>query len=240
MDRCVARRRRHRGCLPAGDPGRLGCPDRPVQVFTGPGPSPSTVTTTTTEAPADEVEEKDREDVAQQEYGTATTIIANVIGGAIQLFCLVGMVFVAYWLGRRAVRAWRLRRRFDVPPDVDFETVEPGHPQRVRKAMAADAEEQLRMLLEGVPRNAIVACWHRFEMQAVDAGLPRHPWETSAEFALRMLERAEVDSGAVSRLLDLYREARFSEHDLGEPDRAAAVAALREIHGQVVARRVGR
>lgn len=212
----------------------------PSQVFTGPGPSPSTETTTTSEAPIDEAKEKDREDVAQQEYGTATTIIANVIGGAIQLFCLVGMVFVAWWLARRAVRAWRLRRRYDAPPDTDFETLVGGDPQRVRRAIEADAEEQLRLLLAGEPRNAIVACWHRFEMQAVDAGLPRHPWETSSEFALRMLERADVDSGAVSRLLDLYREARFSEHDLDESDRAAAVVALREIQSQVAGRRVGR
>jgi hypothetical protein len=209
----------------------------PSQVFTGPGPSPSSETTTTTEAPVEEVKELDREDVENREYGAATTIIANVIGGAIQLFCLLGMMFVAYWLGRRAIRAWHLRRRYDAPPTADFETLEDGHPERVRTAMADDAEEQLRLLLDGAPRNAIVACWHRFEMQAVESGLPRHPWETSSEFALRMLDRAEVDSAAVNRLLDLYREARFSEHDLDEADRAAAAAALRAIHTQVGARR---
>lgn len=212
----------------------------PSEVFTGPGPSPSTETTTTTEAPIEQLEEMDREDVERQEYGAATSIIANLIGGAIQLFCLVGMVFVAYLLARRAVKAWRLRRRYDVPESVDFETAEAGHPDRVRHAMAADAEEQLRLLLEGQPRNAIVACWHRFEMQGVESGLPRHPWETSSEFALRMLERADVDSRSVGRLLDLYREARFSEHDLDESDRTAAAAALREIQAQVGARRVGR
>ncbi|WP_310526450.1 DUF4129 domain-containing protein [Nocardioides sp.] len=208
----------------------------PSHVFTGPGPTPSSETTTTSEAPIEQVREKRREDVAQQEYGAATSIIANVIGGAIQLFCLGGMLYVAFWLARRATRAWRLRRHFDVAPDVDFETVPPGHPRRARKAMALDAEEQLRLLLDGEPRNAIVACWHRFEMQAVESGLARHPWETSSEFALRMLEQADIDSGPVSRLLDLYREARFSEHDLDESDRAAAAAALREIQAQVGAR----
>jgi hypothetical protein len=110
----------------------------------------------------------------------------------------------------------------------------------VRTAMADDAEEQLRLLLDGEPRNAIVACWHRFEMQALESGLPRHPWETSSEFALRMLDRADVDSAAVNRLLELYREARFSEHDLVESHRTAAAGALREIHVQVGARRAGR
>ena len=209
----------------------------PSQVFTGPGPSPSRETTTTTEAPVEQVEELDREDIENREYGAATTIVANVIGGAIQLFCLLGILFAAYWLGRRAVRAWRLRRRYDVPPTADFETLEDGHPERVRTAMADDAEEQLRLLLDGEPRNAIVACWHRFEMQALESGLPRHPWETSSEFALRMLDRADVDSAAVNRLLELYREARFSEHDLVESHRTAAAEALREIHVQVGARR---
>jgi len=209
----------------------------PSQVFTGPGPSPSTVTTTTTEAPIDEVEEKDREDVEAQEYGAATSIIANLVGGAIQLFALVGMLYVAVWLVRRALRSWRLRRRYDAPTDVDFETVEPGHPDRVRRAIATDVDEQLQLLLDGEPRNAIVACWHRFEMQAVESGLARRPWETSSEFTLRMLERAEVDSAPVGRLLDLYREARFSEHDLDESDRADAAAALREIQAQVAIRR---
>ena len=210
----------------------------PSEVFTGPGPQPSSETTTTTsEAPIDEAKELERKDIEEREYGATTIIIANVIGGAIQLFCLLGMLFVAYWLGRRALRAWQLRRRYDVPPTADFETLEDGHPERVRTAMAEDAEEQLQLLLDGEPRNAIVACWHRFEMQAVESGLPRHPWETSSEFALRMLERADVDSAAVGRLLDLYREARFSQHALVESDRAAAAAALREIQAQVGARR---
>ena len=209
----------------------------PSQVFTGPGPLPSSETTTTSEAPIEEVEATDREDIERREYGTATSIIANVIGGAIQLVCLLGMMFVAYLLSRRAVRAWQLRRHFDAPESADFETLEGGHPHRVRRAMATDADEQLRLLSEGAPRNAIVACWHRFEVQAVEAGLPRHPWETSAEFALRMLERADVDAAAVSRLLDLYREARFSKHDLDESDRAAAGAALRDIQAHVGAGR---
>jgi hypothetical protein len=105
--------------------------------------------------------------------------------------------------------------------------------------MATDADEQLRLLLDGQPRNAIVACWHRFEMQAVEAGLARQPWETSSEFALRMLERADVDATAVSRLMELYREARFSEHDLDESHRTAAAAALRRIQAQAGARQGG-
>ncbi|MEO5663755.1 MAG: DUF4129 domain-containing protein [Nocardioides sp.] len=206
----------------------------PSSVLTGPGPIMGPTTTSTpTETPPLE-QEMDREDVAQKEYGPATSIIVNVIGGAIQLFCVVAMGFVAWWIARRAARSWRLRRRHDTPLDAEFELLEDGHPERVRRTMIADADEQLRLLLEGHPRNAIVACWHRFEVQAVEAGLSRHPWETSSEFALRLLDRAEIDPAPVSRLLELYREARFSEHDLDEGDRDAAAAALRQIQSQVV------
>lgn len=207
----------------------------PSSVLTGPGPIMRATVSTPTETPV-EVETMDREDIEQREYGAATSIIANVIGGAIQLFCVVAMGFLVWLLARRAVRSWRLRRRIDAPPDVEFESLADGDPQRVRRVMADDAEEQLRLLLEGHPRNAIVACWHRFEVQAVEAGLARHPWETSSEFALRLLDRADVDPHAVTRLLELYREARFSEHDLGEGDRDEAADALRQIQSHVVRR----
>lgn len=207
----------------------------PSPVLTGQGPvMGSTTTSTPTETPV--AEETDREDVEEREHGAGTTLVTNLIGYALQLFALAVMLLVPVWLGRRALRAWRLRRRFDTPPDVDFTTLEGGDPERVRHAMTSDADEQLRLLLEGHPRNAIVACWHRFEVQAVEAGLARHPWETSSEFALRLLDRADVDPQAVSRLLELYREARFSEHALGEDDRDAAVASLRQIQSRAVRR----
>lgn len=213
----------------------------PSDVFAGPGPARSSPTTTSpiTTPPLPESDLTRQE--LEKEYGdnTASTA-AKVLGAAIQLLALAGAGFLLYLLGRRALRAWRNRRRFDRPPDVDFETIEDGHPERVRRAMTEDATEQLRVLSEGQPRNAIVACWHRFELQAAAAGLPRHQWETSSELALRMFDRADVDSGAVSRLMGLYREARFSEHELGEAERAAAIAALTEIQAQVRSRQVRR
>jgi len=205
----------------------------PSQVLTGPGPAPTSKTTTTSEAPIEQVEELDRKDIEQREYGATTSIIVNVIGGAIQLSVLAGMLLVAFLLLRRARRAWQLRRRYEAPARADFDVLEAGHPEHVRRTMASDASTQLGLLLEGQPRNAIVASWHRFEVQAEQSGLPRHAWETSSEFARRMLDVAEVDSSAVSRLLELYREARFSEHELGESDREAAVEALRGIQSQI-------
>ena len=57
----------------------------PSEVFIGPGPTPSSETTTTSAAPVDAVEELDRKDIEEREYGATTSIVANVSGGAIQL-----------------------------------------------------------------------------------------------------------------------------------------------------------
>lgn len=206
----------------------------PSSVLTGPGPLITAKTTTTTTPPIEEIETT-AERVAQgPDNGSLGSIIIAVIGGALVLFAAIVIGWLAYLLARRVWTAWTLRRRFEAPSDVEFDTLEAGGSASARRAMASDVDEQLRLLLEGQPRNAIVACWHRFEVQAVEAGLSRHPWETPSEFALRLLERAEVDPSAVSDLLELYREARFSEHELDEDDRTAAGAALRTIQSQVV------
>lgn len=206
----------------------------PSPVLTGPGPLISARTTSTSEPPINEVDTTAENVARGPESGNLGSIVITVIGAAMVVFAGLAIAGLLYALGRRAWTAWRFRRRYDAPPAFDFETVESGGRTSARRAMASDADEQLRMLLEGQPRNAIVACWHRFEVQAVEAGLARHPWETPSEFAIRLLDRAEVDPAAVSRLLDLYREARFSGHDLDEDDRVAATAALREIQTQVV------
>lgn len=205
----------------------------PSPVLTGPGPLISSTTTTTSEPPINEVDTTAERAARGTESGSLGSIILAVVGGALVVFAALVIAWLAYLLARRAWTAWQDRRRSDAPLSVDFAMLEAGEPARARRAMASDADEQLRLLLEGQPRNAIVACWHRFEVQAVEAGLARHPWETPSEFALRLLERAEVDAAAVSSLLQLYREARFSEHELDEDDRTAAAAALRMIQTQV-------
>ena len=103
-------------------------------------------------------------------------------------------------------------------------------PARVAREMLADAQEQRQTLLEGSPRNAVVACWSRFESQGGAAGVERRAWETSSEYTLRMLDLVDAYEPAVSRLGALYREARFSEHELTEADRQDAIDALDTIH----------
>jgi hypothetical protein len=123
------------------------------------------------------------------------------------------------------------RDRSPKPLAVDFDVLE--DPQRLVEEMARDADEQLELLLGGEPRNAIVACWERFEEQAERIGLARKSWETSSEFTLRLLDVAAADDEAVSQLAALYREARFSEHEITEANRQEAIALLQRIRESV-------
>lgn len=89
-----------------------------------------------------------------------------------------------------------------------------------------DEAEQERALTTGTPRNGIVAVWVRLERTAHEAGFDRLPSETAADLVHRVLEGANVRPEAVATLADLYREARFSEHDITEEHRYAALEAL--------------
>lgn len=119
------------------------------------------------------------------------------------------------------------RRRREQRDEVAFGVLDA--PSRLVEEMIGDAGAQDAVLREGDPRNAIVAAWQRFEVQGEAAGVGRHPWETSSEYAIRVLDLVSADSGAVNRLATLYREARFSEHPVTEDHRTRALEALATI-----------
>ena len=88
---------------------------------------------------------------------------------------------------------------------------------------------QLAALDAGTPRNAIVAAWVQLEEYATSHGLPREPADTPAEFVARALAAYDLDSAAIERLADLYREARFSTHAMGERHRQEARVCLEQL-----------
>lgn len=209
----------------------------PSGVLTGPGPEAQRLTpeeTTSLEAPTGDSPEQVRDRLARELAGEHPVLRA--IAFVLELLALVALLFVLYRAGRWAWQTYDARRRPPPPPeDVEFDVLE--GPRRLVEEITRDAAEQRRVLLEGSPRNAIVECWHRFEQQAAGAGLERHPWETSSEFTLRMLDLVAADSGAVAELAVLYREARFSTHSLDEAARTRAVADLDSIHAGLLAGR---
>jgi hypothetical protein len=138
---------------------------------------------------------------------------------------VLALVCVALFLGLRQLWLHRVRPP-EKPVEVDFEVL----PDRLVEALRRDAGSQLDAVGEGTPRNGIVACWLRLQEVVTDAGLPPRPSETSAEFVVRALRALDLDPRAVGSLAALYREARFSEHHLGEDRRTAARSALQTLH----------
>jgi len=149
---------------------------------------------------------------------------------------ILGCVLVGVLLACR----WAVRHRWHPPEKVIVEEFsvlpEAG---ALSAALARDVEAQFEAVMEGSPRNGIVECWLRLEMVITDVGLPPYTWETSAEFTVRVLQRLDLDPRAIATLSGLYREARFSDHELGEDDRVAARSALRRLHSDLQERASG-
>lgn len=145
-----------------------------------------------------------------------------VLGG-IALTLLLAVVVVL------AIRANR-RRRHAAPPESAREAPD--------RALLTDrrAAHQARMLRKGSPREAIIATWLDLERLVAAAGVPRRPSETSSELVVRVLDDREVPAAALTDLAALFREARFSTHELTEALRERAAGDLDAVHAALGAR----
>jgi Domain of unknown function (DUF4129) len=156
----------------------------------------------------------------------------GAIAFALEILTVVVLLFLVGRLLGKLRQAWLARTRRRRPPkpeDVEFEVL--GSAGRATEEIAEDAVEQRSLLIvEGEPGNAIIECWQRFEQQAVRAGVQRRPWQTTSEFVLGLLDLVGADRGAVTKLADLYREARFSDHPMTEDHRRRALESLDSIH----------
>jgi ABC-type multidrug transport system fused ATPase/permease subunit len=212
----------------------------PSGVLTGDGPEQHLGVTPTVSEPSS----FDTRGMTSEEDLVRQAPEGNPVVSVIVLLLVLGLAVVLLFLGNAAYRAWRedreARRRARIEElEVEFDVLDA--PADVVQALARDVQDdaaaQERLLTEGTPRNAVVACWHRFEQLAGARGLRRRSWETSSEFTIRVLDLVGVDSHAVTGFAELYREARFSEHEVGEGHRARALEVLRRIHADLGAGR---
>ena len=90
-------------------------------------------------------------------------------------------------------------------------------------------------LRRGDQESAIVACWLRLEELAELAGFPRQSQETSSELAARWSAAFALDPTALDELGALYREARFSSHQMSAQQVERAQRALQRLRLDVEA-----
>lgn len=158
-----------------------------------------------------------------QWFSVLTTIV---------LFVIAVVLIIAL---ARVVRVRRRRRRERArTADVGsmFDTVTTTSVALPDELVAA-ADRLDEVLTQGSPRNAIVTCWVALESACASVGLPRNPAETSVEFTTRVLGAFALARDPIDGLAGLYREARFSEHDITEHHRDAAIGLLGEVQAQL-------
>lgn len=200
----------------------LAASSGPVRVWSVPSsdPAPSTLTldapiapppSTTVPAPTGEG--------GRMPFDSAVVNVIAVVLAVLVLAALVVSFRLLHDVRLPRLPGFRRRRLPTVAPLPEF--VEPP--------LAVDAVAARAALAEGDPRNAIVACWMRLERDAAEAGLPRHEAETSLEYVARVVASASVDAGPIDELGALYREARFSRHDLTPDHRRRAADALERV-----------
>ena len=102
----------------------------------------------------------------------------NPVFRAVGLVIWVTLIACFLWLVYRVVRhladAFAHRRRPPpLPEDVAFDVLD--DPAHLADEIRQDSDDQLALLLGGSPRNAIVACWDRFEEQAERVRAAREP-----------------------------------------------------------------
>jgi hypothetical protein len=188
----------------------------PVRVWTNPELAP------TEESGAldgeDPVAAPSSESAERDQPSWVGSVLHVIAIGAFASALLLG-AYASYQL-MPSVRGWRRSRSKHREPFGDPLPDSRGDPVRI------DADAARASLLEGPARNAIVACWIQLEDDVAAAGLPRHPAETSSEYVERVIGESSIDGAPITELATLYREARFSTHDLEFESRIRAAEAL--------------
>jgi Domain of unknown function (DUF4129) len=90
--------------------------------------------------------------------------------------------------------------------------------------------------LEAEPdaRRAVIAAYARMESVLARHGLRRRPSETPLEYLRRILLGLTARVEAVTRLTDLFEQAKFSRHEIDATMKRDAIGALREIRDDLL------
>jgi hypothetical protein len=170
---------------------------------------------------------------------TPTTVAPEPLGGASDRPPTRSTQVISYlqnllFIGVIALIAVGLKRAWEHRPELLWRPTRRSNEfvrlEEVAASITAEAEAQRAALERGEARNAIVACWSRLEQLVTTVGFEQDAADTATEFTARVLSEYPVDPDVIDDLAALYREARFSTHPMGEPEREAALDALDAIH----------
>lgn len=124
----------------------------------------------------------------------------------------------------------RIRRRR--PPE-EPEYAPPMSPENVTRQVSDALDDTLAAFRRGDRERAIIACWIRLEQIVEAAGVVRHSSETSSDLVDRWLAALPVSREPLLALAGLYREARYSSHQLPESALDTARAALGQLRREI-------
>ena len=83
------------------------------------------------------------------------------------------------------------------------------------------------------PRRAVIAAYARLERVLAAHGEPRQDADTPEEHLARVLEHLDVDRRAVRRLVDLFVQAKFSQHEVDARMKDEAIGALEQVRDEL-------
>jgi len=163
--------------------------------------------------------------------GEAATIPEWVLTlGAV--LCAVVALGLAGVLAAMMLRAWTAKER-----PLMAATGTPTAMDSTEEVLAAlDAGLDELSDADADPRRAVIACWVRLEHAAAHAGTVRQVGDAPADLVDRLLAAHRVSRPVLDRFAAVYREARYATHTIDERMRQTALAALRQLRGELEAR----
>lgn len=151
--------------------------------------------------------------------------IVSLVELVLKLALVIVVVIVLVAIGRALLDQWRARRATEDEVTAGADVVP--------EALLEAALEGERLLERGIPANAVITAWVALEDACRAAGIRDDDSRTSTELVTTVLRSHRVERAPLDSLADLYREARFSTHPIGEDHRTAARAALVQVQADL-------
>jgi uncharacterized protein DUF4129 len=139
-------------------------------------------------------------------------VLTWVLVGGVLLLVVAGVVVLA--TGLLHSPRWRRGRPLEGAPL--------GAPEQPGTALPGAVERALDAVEDPDAREAVVQAWLLLGRAAAETGTAPRAAETAAEYARRLAAERGLPAGAVAALAELYREARFSTHEVRPEQRDRA------------------